>query len=284
MRQRVFLAGVACALVYLSATNAGRQKPVVQVGYCAPLAEIEAAKAAGFDYLELRVTEIAPLSDADYDTLTARLKQTGLPVPVANYFLPGSLKVTGPAIDKDRQLEYVRKALDRVSRLGAGIVVFGSGGARNVPAGFPKEEAFNQLVDFLRRIAPVARAAKITIAMEPLRRQESNIINTAGEGLALVKAVDDPNIQLMVDFYHLATEHEDPEIVVTARDHIRHLHMANPQGRVFPLKWEEYDYAPFFAKLRQTGYDKRISIEAGSKNIAEEGPQSIALMRRAFEQ
>jgi sugar phosphate isomerase/epimerase len=151
-----------------------------------------------------------------------------------------------------------------------------------VPAGFPKEEGFNQLVDFLRRIAPEARAAKITIAMEPLRRQESNIINTAAEGLALVKAVNDPNIQLMVDFYHLASEQEDPEIVVTARDHIRHLHMANPQGRVFPLKWEEYDYAPFFAKLRQTGYDQRISIEAGSKDVAGEGPQSIALMRRAF--
>jgi sugar phosphate isomerase/epimerase len=177
----------------------------------------------------------------------------------------------------------VRKAFDRVSRLGAGIVVFGSSGARNVPAGFSKEEAYTQLVDFLKRIAPEAKAKNITVAIEPLRQQESNIINTAGDGFALIKAVNDPSVQLMVDFYHLATEKEDPQIVVTARDHIRHLHMANPQGRVFPLKWDEYPYADFFAKLRESGYDKRISVEAGTKNIAVEGPQAIALLRRAFE-
>jgi hypothetical protein len=38
-----------------------------------------------------------------------------------------------------------------------------------------------------------------------------------------------------VDFYHLASEHEDPKIMIEAKDHLRHLHMANPQGRVFPL-------------------------------------------------
>ncbi len=59
--------------------------------------------------------------------------------------------------------------------------------------------------------------------------------------------------------------------MLEAKDHIRHLHMANPQGRVFPLTWEEFDYAPFFAKLRQIGYTGRISIEASSKDIPAEG-------------
>ena len=58
--------------------------------------------------------------------------------------------------------------------------------------------------------------------------------------------------------------------------------MANPQGRVFPLTWEEFDYAPFFANLRQIGYTGRISVEASSKDIPTEGPQAIALLRRAF--
>ncbi|PYR62523.1 MAG: hypothetical protein DMF91_06370 [Acidobacteria bacterium] len=123
----------------------------------------------------------------------------------------------------------------------------------------------------------------ITIAIEPLRREETNIINSAAEGLELVRAIDDPNFQLMVDFYHLASEKEDPEIVVRARAHIRHLHMANPQGRVFPLQWDEYDYAPFFANLRKIGYDKRISVEASAKDFPNEGPQAIALLRGAFE-
>ena len=71
----------------------------------------------------------------------------------------------------------------------------------------------------------------------------------------------------MIDFYHLASEHEDPSIIQRASAHIRHLHMANPTGRVFPRKWEEFDYAPFFAALQKIGYDKRISVEASTPDF-----------------
>src|SRR5206468_10663008 len=152
-----------------------------------------------------------------------------------------------------------------------------------VPDGFSKDDAFKQLVEFGRRIALEARNHNITIAIEPLRREETNIINTAEEGLDLVNAVNHPNFQLMIDFYHLASEHEDPAIVLRAREHLRHLHLANPQGRVFPLDWSEFDYASFFANLRQIGYDKRISVEATAKDFPGEARQAIALLRRAFE-
>jgi len=270
-------------LAVLSLAHAGGQDRHVQVGVCTPLKDIEAARTAGFEYLELGTSEIAALSDADFESALARIKTLGLPVPVTNLFLPATLKVTGPAIDRDEQLRYVRGAFARLSRLGTGIVVFGSGGARRVPDGFSKDDAFTQLVDFGRRAAVEARRHDITIAVEPLRRQETNIVNSAAEGLALVKAIDDPNFQLMIDFYHLASEREDPAIVLQARDHIRHLHMANPQGRVYPLAWDEYDYAPFFANLRGIGYDKRISIEASTKDFAHEAPRAISLMRQAFD-
>lgn len=255
----------------------------VQVGYCSNLKNVDAAKAAGFDYLELGTSELTALTDEDFEQQLSRLKQLGLPTPVTNLFLPATIKVTGPEINPEQQLTYVRKAFGRLSRLGVEIVVFGSGGARRVPDGFSKEEAFKQLVEFGRRVAPEARAKGITIAIEPLRQQETNIINSAGEGLELVSAINDPNFQLMIDFYHLASEKEDPAIVIRAKDHIRHLHTANPQGRVFPLKWEEFDYAPFFANLRKIGYDKRISVEGSTKDFPAEGPQAIALLRRAFE-
>jgi sugar phosphate isomerase/epimerase len=51
---------------------------------------------------------------------------------------------------------------------------------------------------------------------------------------------------------------------------------------VFPLKWDEFDYAPFFANLRRIGYAGRISVEASSPDIPTEGPLAIALLRRAF--
>ena len=281
--RRIANVSVVCLLGLLSLAHGPAQAPRVQVGICTPLKGIDAARAAGFDYLELSTTEIAALSDADFDAAAAHIKQAGLPVPATNLFLPATLKVTGPDVNRDEQDRYVRNAFARLSRLGTTIVVFGSGGARRVPDGFARDEAFKQLVEFGRRAAREARSRNITLAVEPLRREETNIINRAAEGLELVNAINDPTFQLMIDFYHLASEHEDPAIVQRAREHLRHLHMANPQGRVFPLAWDEYEYAPFFASLRTIGYDKRISIEASAQDFANEAPRAIALLRRAFE-
>jgi D-psicose/D-tagatose/L-ribulose 3-epimerase len=255
----------------------------VAVGYCTGFRNLEAAKAAGFDYVELGTTEIAALTDEAFEAAFPTIKAIGLPTPAANLFLPATLKVTGPQTDHDAQMAHVKKAFGRLARLGTTMLVFGSGGARRVPEGFSQEEAFKQLVDFGRRAAAEAKANGITITIEPLRRQETNIINSAAEGLALVEAINHPNFQLMIDFYHLASEKEDPAIVLKAKDRLRHLHVANPQGRVFPAKWDEFDYAPFFANLRAIGYDKRISVEGSTKDLAADGPPAIALLRRAFE-
>jgi sugar phosphate isomerase/epimerase len=272
-----------CLAGTLSMSQATAQNHPVQIGYCTSLKNIEAAKAAGFEYAELSTSELAGLSDADYEQAAAHIRQVGLPVPVTNLFLPAAIKVTGPQIDREQQMIYVKKAFARLSRLGTEIVVFGSGGARRVPEGFSKDQAFHQLAEFGRRIAPEARANGMTIAIEPLRREETNIINSVSEGLELVNAVNDSHFQLMVDFYHLASEQEDPAILLRATEHIRHLHVANPQGRRFPRTWDEYDYAPFFANLRKIGYDKRISVEASTKDFPNDAPQAIALLRRAFQ-
>jgi D-psicose/D-tagatose/L-ribulose 3-epimerase len=279
-----FWAAIAALLACLAWAGLALSGSKVRIGYCGRLQDIDAVKAAGFDYMEVRTTEVAALSDADYTRVAAKLRQVGLPVLSANLFLPADLKVTGPNVDKPRQMEYVRRALDRVSRLGVRLVVFGSGGARQVPEGFSRQEAFQQLVDFGKRIAPEARSRNITIAIEPLRRQETNIINNTTEALAWVNAVNDPNIQMIIDYYHFEVEKEDPSAILKVKDHLRHLHMANPDGRVMPLKWDEYNYGPFFAVLRQIHYDRLISVEASTKNLPVEGPQSIALLRRAFEQ
>jgi sugar phosphate isomerase/epimerase len=274
--------GVALGLC-VAAAPAPTVVSAVRVGYCTSVKNAEAAKAAGFDYIEVSATEIANLSDADFEATAARLKQAGVQTPAANLFVPQTIKVVGPDIDLAQQTAHVAKVMTRLSKLGVEVLVFGSGGARRVPDGFSRDEAWKQLVDFSRRAAEAARPHNITVTIEPLRKQETNIVNTAAEGLELVNAVNHPNFQLMIDFYHLASEQEDPAIVIKAKDHLRHLHVANPQGRVFPQKWEEFDYAPFFANLKAIGYDRRISMEGNTKDLAAEGPVTVALLRRAFE-
>ena len=117
------------------------------------------------------------------------------------------------------------------------------------------------------------------MAVEPLRRQETNTINSAAEGLAWVQAVGHPNFQLMVDFYHLASEKEDPAILVKAKKEIRHIHIANPTGRVFPLSAEEYDYSGFFDNLRKIKYQGGISVEGRAKDFDAEAPKALAFLR-----
>jgi sugar phosphate isomerase/epimerase len=275
---------VACLLLFAVSDDApsAQKNQKIQIGYCAKLNEIETAKSIGFDYVELRTSEIAALSAEEFEKLAEKLKRLELPSPVMYLFIPGSIKLTGPNIDKRRQMEYVTRALDRVSRLGARVITFGSGAARQVPEGFSKREAFNQLVEFCKRLGPEARARKLTIAIEPQRRQECNIINSVAEALDLVSAVSDPAIQLMVDFYHLSEEKEDATVILRARLHIRHLHIANPVGRVVPLNRSEYDYGPFFENLKRIGYEGRISVETGGQELTQTAAQSITFLRSAF--
>ena len=256
----------------------------VKVGRCTDVDKLQETKAAGFEYAELGTRNIAKLSDEEFAAALAKHKEVGLPTPVANVFLPNEMKVVGPSVDEQALVAYAQKAFDRMSQLGVQIIVFGSGGARKVPDGFSKDEAFNQLVAFAKKIAPLAQQKGITVAVEPLKSQETNIINTAAEGLKWVKAVDHPNFQLMVDFYHLASEKEDPRILVEARDHIRHFHIANPNKRVFPMSPSEYDYAGFFENLRKMGYHGRISVEASTKNFPEDGPKALAFLRQMLGQ
>ncbi len=269
-------------LLLLAAAGRGGERETIPIGYCSTLKEIDAVRAAGFDYVELRTSEVAALSDADFEMLAEGLKRDGPPVPVTFLFIPPDLKLTGPAVDEAAQMAYVKKALTRVARLGAQTVVLGSGTARRVPEGFSKEKGLDQFVGFCRRLAPEAKSRGITIAIEPQRPEESNIVNSVAGGLDLVRTVDDPAIQLTVDFYHLAEVKEDPRVVVKAGPHVRHVHMANPTGRVFPLRGEEFDYAGFFDSLRKIGYKGRMSVEARSADFALEAPRTIAFLRGAF--
>ena len=274
---------VACIVSLLLGAPAalGQLAGAARIGVCVDPDRFEAAQAAGFDYVETNASRVAALGDEEFEKLAAQVAQLRIPLAASMSFIPGSIKLTGPEVDAAKQMAYVTATLARLKRLGVKVVVFGSGGARRVPDGFSKDEAFTQLVDFCRRIAPVARDTGITIVIEPLRRQETNIINTAREGLALVKAVDRPEIRLLVDYYHLAEEGEDPAIIAEAGPLLAHTHIANPNGRVYPMSLDEAAYAGFFSNLCGIGYQGRMSVEASTKDFAADAPRALALLRSA---
>ncbi|MEY4916206.1 MAG: hypothetical protein RL616_119 [Verrucomicrobiota bacterium] len=164
------------------------------------------------------------------------------------------------------------------------VIVWGSGPARQVPDGFSRELAFDQLVALGKLLAPEAAKRGITIVAEPLRTAECNFINTATEGLRWVEAVNHPNFELLVDIFHMTEEHEDMGIIVKAGPHIAHVHFANPKGRVLPLSEEEFDYAPFLSALKKIGYHGTMTIETSAVNLAQDGPKAIRFVHTAYAQ
>jgi D-psicose/D-tagatose/L-ribulose 3-epimerase len=263
----------------LAPAGAAAAPDKIKIGYNTD--DLEKAKKTGFDYAEILVRNFTRMSDEEFAKFLEKHKAVGLPTPVGNNFIPGDLKIVGPDIDKDKQMEFVRKAFERAQKLGLKVIVLGSGGARKVPDGFSKDEAWKQLVDFAKRIAPEAKKRGVVVAVEPLQTRETNTINTAAEGLKWVQAVGHPNFQLMVDFYHLSLEKEDPAILVKAKNHIKHIHIANPNQRRFPQSSEEYDYSAFFANLKKSNYQGGISIEGRSNDYDNEGPKALGFLRSA---
>jgi len=176
-------------------------------------------------------------------------------------------------------MAYAVAAMRRAESLGAKVVVFGSGPSKQVPPGFAIDAARAQLIELLQALSPVARELGLTIAIEPLRRQECNIVNSAAEGLALVRSVASEEVKLLVDFYHLDAEKENPTIVREAGAEIRHIHIARPEGRAFPAPADAPLFADFFAALAAIAYDGRVSIEAYSGHLSRDAAVGLSFLR-----
>lgn len=233
----------------------------IKIGVCTR----DGATAAtyGFDYIEPAAGEIAAMSDEEFRDYS----QEVLTLPIRCRAFNGlirrpDLKVVGNEVSLSALKDYLEPCLARCKHLGASIAVWGSAGSRNVPEGFSRRRANEQIAEFLRIAGDIGRQHELVIAIEPLRHQESNILNTGNEALEMVRTVKHPNVRMIIDYYHLREENEDPRILETAQREIVHLHFANPHGRLWPHDLAEDDhYAEFFRYLKKTGYSGGISIE-----------------------
>lgn len=247
----------------------------VELGVCGPAADFPQAVQWGFDYYEPSAAAVSAMSEADFMKFRAEVLASALRCRSFNSLIR-TLKVVGPEVNLDPVSEYLDQTFDRCRQLGASVAVWGSAGSRNVPEGFSRDEAWTQIRTFLKHAGEIARSKNLVIGIEPLRKQESNIINTGAEALRLVREVNHPHVQMIIDYYHLRVENEDPEIVRTARDHIVHMHFANPTGRRWPRQPDEDpEYARFFRILKEIQYSAGLSIE-GSGNFESDASASLA--------
>ena len=151
-----------------------------------------------------------------------------------------------------------------------------------MPEGFDRTAARDQIIEFLRRCAPVAERCGVTITIEPLNRQECNIINSVAEAMEYVNTVKHPHIACLVDTFHLWLEDEPLGHLRDAMGQIRHVHLADRDGRVAPGESGKADYRPVFSILKAGGYDGLISVEANFPDLAGRGPAVLAFIRQQW--
>lgn len=242
-------------------------------------------KNAGFDYVELPLAETMRLDHELFEEFLCKIADSGIACEVCNNFYPPDIRLTGGDVKKDQVLEYSKKALEKASRMGAQKVVFGSGKAKNLPKGFPRREGYVQIVELLQYVGDIAKTYDIQIVIEPLRKEECNLINTFEEGVRLSEDVNHSNVHNLVDLYHLSEENENIENISTYGGKIlEHVHIANPEGRGFPKLTDACSelYKVFANELKKIGYSQRISCEAYSLCLERDAKESLIMMQKIF--
>ncbi len=254
----------------------------MQLGCCIGPDHLHDLAAAGGEYAEFTVAgTVMGGDDAAFEQLVERVAAAAIKPRACNVLLPGDYTVVGPAVDRARLETYVRTAFARIARLsGPGaIVVIGSGRARSIPDGFDRATAFDQLAEFLGWVGAAAREAGIAIALEHLRRAESNVFTTLRESGDFIRARELHDVRLLVDLYHLMEEGEPLATIDDYSDLLVHAHVADSERR--HPGTGSYPIADFFARLAANGYAGRCSIECRWENFPVEIGPAMAALRHA---
>ena len=111
----------------------------------------------------------------------------------------------------------------------------------------------------LRELAPAAKAAGVSLFLEPLNRYEAYIVNRLEQGAAIAQEVG-PEVGVMADFFHMNVEEADiPASIRANAAHVVYVHVAD-SNRLQPGRGH-LDFRPGFRALKEIGYDGPLAIE-----------------------
>ena len=249
----------------------------MKIGLCTEIDNLALTEKLGFDYIECAVSAIAAMTDEEYEKTLSKVKSSSVKMERANVLFPAAIKLIGKDADQKNIDEYLDKAFDRVSALGAKVVVFGSGKSRYIPEDIHFAQGYRELVLVTKRIGEIAGKYGITVAIEPLNRSESNCINSLKEGAMLQADVNSPNVGLLADLYHMLMDNESLDNITLVKT-LKHTHVALLEGRGFPVK-ASIDTAAFFIALKKIGYNDTMSIEGRTENLEADATLALEVLR-----
>ncbi len=214
-------------------------------------------RAWGFDTIELPVED---LGDWDPARAAELIGELGLDATVVLVMGPGRELVGAPGrVVADTQ-EYLRGVVDAAVAVGSPVIA----GPAYASVGRTwriedRAAACRELREHLAPVADYAAERGVTIAVEPLNRYETSLINTVDQALEALDGL--AGTALALDVYHMNIEETDlPAAIERAAGRIGHVQVsANDRGA--PGR-DHIDWRSVLEALDRAGYTGPMVIES----------------------
>jgi D-psicose/D-tagatose/L-ribulose 3-epimerase len=235
------------------------------------------AAQLGFDTIEACLEDPAALSA---DRLASAAADAGIEVSVCGAFGPERDVSHEDLAVRSSGLVYLRACVDLAARVGAAYVagpMYSATGKARLLAPAERRRQRDAAVESLREAADYAGARDVGLAIEPLNRFETDLVNTVEQGLALCAEIDCPNVGLLLDTFHMNIEEKSVADAIRAAGPLLLEFHACENDRGTPgsghIPWRDV-----FDALDDIGFDGLITIESFTPEI-EEIARAVSMWR-----
>lgn len=225
-------------------------------------------KSMGYDAVEIPVEYPEKIHG---QKVKDALQEYGLHPIVCGAFGPGrDLTHDDPAV-WENCFNYIRECFELCNTWDAGFLAgpmySAVGKARMVPAEQRKTE-WERAVSNLRKVCEMAQGHGLMVALEPLNRFESDLVNTAEDVIRMIGDINHPAARILLDGFHMAIEEPDLEKAITsAGDKLIHVQVSeNYRGTpgTGQTPWESFKRG-----LERINYQGAVSIESFTPEVKE---------------
>ena len=243
----------------------------------------KAIRAAGYSGIEIAPFTLPDTSVEKRREYRSILDSEGLTFVGLHWLMvaPKGLHVTTPdAALRERSWLHIRGLIDLCADLGPnGVMVFGSPQQRSADDGATIEETTGRFIDGLAGVSDQAHECGVTILVEALPIEQSNVVTSLAEAAGIVRKIGSPAIRTMFDTHNAVNEAEPHSVLVERYfELIRHVHVNEMDGRHPGMG--AYDFKPVLSTLRRLEYAGWVSVEAfdfsfGAERIARESVEYL---------
>jgi sugar phosphate isomerase/epimerase len=238
------------------------------LGFFGSTDDIKAISAAGYDSIEMQVNWIVKLSATEFNDACQLLQNSPIVCKVLDNPVPLDKCIADESFDLNFYRDYLKIGADRAAQMGVKYYIFGNGKTRSLPTSGEIEAAKEKNLSFMRMLADITAERGITVLIEPLAPQVSNVILSIPEAIDYIKLVGKPNLGTFLDYRWFVDRGHPFKMIEEYGQHIQHVHIDNPTipfpKRVIPRIDDGHDYSNLFKALDKISYNGIISIEANT--------------------